>query len=56
MDDKVYEQNMKVVADTIGCNEYKFEDGEGVGDGYESAELGSSNPDTSDDEKGPKYE
>jgi hypothetical protein len=56
MDDKVYEQNMKVVADTIGCSEYKFEDGECVSDGYESAELGSSDPDASDDEKGPKYE
>jgi hypothetical protein len=45
---------MKVVADTIGCTDYKFEDCEG--DGYESAELGSSDPDASDDEKVPKYE
>jgi hypothetical protein len=58
MDDKVYEENMKGVADTIGASasQYKFEDGEGAGNGYESRELGSSDPNASDYEKGPTYE
>jgi hypothetical protein len=47
------ENNMRLVLSSIGVNEseFKFEDDE-----YESEELGSSNPDASDEERGVRYE
>ncbi|KAK2451804.1 hypothetical protein QL285_010823 [Trifolium repens] len=42
---------MKMVVSSIGCGENKFENNE-----YESEELGSDDPDASDDERGPKVE
>ncbi|GAU45522.1 hypothetical protein TSUD_186790 [Trifolium subterraneum] len=47
--EKTFEENMKMVVSSIGCGDTKFENDE-----YESEELGSSHPDASDDESGPK--
>jgi hypothetical protein len=51
MDDRAFEQNMKLVLGSIGCSETKFENS-----AYESDELGSSDPDASYEERGPIYE
>jgi hypothetical protein len=50
-DERTFEENMKLVVSSIGCGDNKFEN-----NGYESEELGSSDPDASDDERGPKVE
>ncbi|KAK2437389.1 hypothetical protein QL285_022287 [Trifolium repens] len=51
--DNDVENNMKMILSNIGCNENEndFDD-----KAYESEELGSSDPDASDDERGPRYE
>ncbi|GAU39191.1 hypothetical protein TSUD_270350 [Trifolium subterraneum] len=50
-DEKTFEENMKMVVSSIGCGDTKFENDE-----YESEELCCSDPDASDDERGPKVE
>jgi hypothetical protein len=50
-DERTFEENMKLVVSSIGCGDNKFEN-----NGYESEELGSSNPDASDEERGPRAE
>jgi hypothetical protein len=49
--DNDVQQNMSLILSTIGCNDNDFDD-----KGYESEELGSSDPDASDDDRGPIYE
>jgi hypothetical protein len=51
MEERTNEKNMKLVLGSIGCSEPKFEY-----NAYENDELGISNPDASDEERGPRYE
>jgi hypothetical protein len=50
-DKKTFEKNMSLVLMTIGGSDSNFEH-----DAYESEELGSSDPDESDEERGVRYE
>ncbi|KAK2434921.1 hypothetical protein QL285_020024 [Trifolium repens] len=50
-DKKTFEKNMALVLRTIGGSDSNFEH-----DAYESEELGSSDPDESDEERGVRYE
>jgi hypothetical protein len=50
-EDNTFENNMKMVLETVGATNNNFEH-----EAYESEELASSDPDNSDEERGPRYE